>query len=342
MASKSRKLLSHTEIAGFCTQMAMVLNAGISTYAGISALLDCTEDEQSKEILEEIFSDLEKGGNFSDALSHTGVFPKYILDMIRVGEQTGKLEDVLRSLADYCEREHTIRQAVRHAVTYPFVMIAMMLAIIIVLVTKVLPLFQQVYNELGSGLTGFSYALMQFSEWFGRLLLPILAVIIVVLLCVFLFLRSAKGKRFLKRKELGMQIAISRFANCLALALGSGLDTDQGLDMAKELVDNPILEEKIDACKKQIAQGTGFDKALISSGIFTGIYNSMILIGYKTGSMDRIMKKIAADYEVSTDEKIANKISRLEPTLVIILSVIVGLLLLAFLLPLLGIMNNIG
>ena len=143
-------------------------------------------------------------------------------------------------------------------------------------------------------------------------------------------------------KGLSMSIAASRFANCMYLALSSGLDTDRSLEMAEKLIDNPYMLAKINDCKKHIRNGEPFIKSLLLSGIFSKVYSSMMTIGFKTGSMDDIMQKISEAYEEETDEKLRHFISILEPTLIVILSFFIGLILISFLLPLLGIMSSIG
>jgi type IV pilus assembly protein PilC len=139
-----------------------------------------------------------------------------------------------------------------------------------------------------------------------------------------------------------MTIAASRFANCMYLALASGLDTDQGLDLAEELVNNPYMQSRITQCRGNLQEGESFDKALLHSGIFSQMYASWIAIGYKTGGMDEVMQRIFHAYEEKTEEKLSHLLSILEPTLVIILCVFIGLILISFLLPLLGIMSSIG
>ena len=221
-------------------------------------------------------------------------------------------------------------------------MIAMMLAVILVLIAKVLPVFHQIYMELGSDLTGFAGAMMRFSDALNQYLFVIMIVLIAVAAGIFFFARSNAGQKFSKRRSFALSTAASRFANCMALALSSGLDTDQGLMFAEQLVDNPYMAARIKKCRDLTASGRGFAEAILTSGIFSKIYASMITIGFRTGSMDEVMHKISEEYEEETDKQIAKFISVLEPTLVIILSIFIGLILISFLLPLIGIMSSIG
>ena len=340
--SLKRKTLSESELSAFCQQVGMIVKAGLPTYYGISILRDEATDDMTRSFLEQIYEPMEKGVTLGEALGNTNAFPEYMVDMIRLGEETGRLEDVLDSLSAYYEREADIKAGIRHAVTYPLIMTVMMLVVIIVIITQVVPVFSQIYEQLGSGLTGSALFLMNISNYLNRYMLDFILVVVVIAIAGCVFFRTPTGKMLLQGRDLSMSVASSRFANCMYLALSSGLDTDRSLEMAEKLIDNPHMLKKIEQCKKSIKSGEPFIQSLLQAGIFSRVYSSMMTIGFKTGSMDNIMQKISIAYEDETDEKLRHFISILEPTLIIILSFFIGLILISFLLPLLGIMSSIG
>ena len=337
-----KRMLGNLEIASFCDQLAMVIGAGLPAYEGISILIDDCTDKETREILQSIYEPLETGSSFHEALMISGVFPKYVLDMVEVGEMSGNLDDVLRSLHHYYEREESIRQGIKTAVTYPIIMIGIMIAVLFVLITKVLPIFNQIYTELGAGLSGFALAMMNLSRGMNKYFTVIIAVLVVILIAFFILTKTSLWKKFSQGQKLAMNTAASRFANCMALALSSGLDTTQGMDLALQLVDNNIMAERIRKCKAMMEEGVSFSNSIQEAGIFRNIYASMITIGYKTGELDQIMGKISEEYENDIDYQINHFIGILEPSLVIILSVMIGLILISFLFPLIGIMSSIG
>lgn len=340
--SQKNKTLSDAEISAFCQQIGMIIKAGLPTYYGISILRDEASDEYTKEFLNSIYEPMEKGITLGVAISETNVFPEYMVDMIRLGEETGRLEEVLDSLAIYYEREADIKASIRHSVTYPLIMSLMMLVVIVVIITQVVPVFTHIYEELGSGLTGTALMLMNISNVLNKYMLVFVIAFVLLGTAIYFLSKTAIGKTFFLRHRLSMSIAASRFANCMYLALSSGLDTDRSLEIAEKLIDNPYMLEKIRMCKTHIKHGEGFVKSLLLSGVFSKIYSSIITIGYKTGSIDDVMHNISIAYEEETDEELRHFISVLEPTLIIILSFIIGVILISFLLPLLGIMANIG
>lgn len=337
-----KKKLNEAELSAFCRQISMVLSAGLPIYYGISILMEDSEDPETKELFAEIYEPMEKGANLYKALNETEVFPEYMVQMIQLGEETGRLEHVLNSLSDYYDREAEIRAGIRHAALYPLIMTVLMVVVIIVLMTKVLPIFSQIYEELGSELTGVAKTLLNISSALNNYLAVIVAIFIVLLVAGIILFNTGIGKVFFQGGKLSMAIAASRFANCMQLALASGLDTDRGLDLSMELVNNPHMQRKIEKCKEHIKHGKLFEEALREAGIFSKVYSSWIAIGYRTGDMEDVMSQISDSYEAETDERITGLISTIEPTLVIILCFFVGLILISFLLPLLGIMQSIG
>lgn len=339
---RKNNIMTEAEISAFCKQINMIVKAGLPTYYGISLLHEEEKDPATKALFGQIYAPMELGSSLYEALSETAAFPEYMLQMIHIGEQTGRLEEVLDSLTIYYEREAQIREGIKRAVTYPLIMSVMMLAVIVVIITNVVPIFADVYAELGSDLAGSAKLLMDISTFLNQNLLIILGAFIVIAIVLIILSQTPAGKQFFSRRGFTRTLATSRLANCLYLALASGLDTDEGLDLAEKLVDNSYIEETIRRCKELIKEGKGFAAALLESGCFSEMHSSMITIGYKTSAMDDVMMDISKAYEEETDARLQRFVSVLEPTLIIILSFFIGLILVSFLLPLLGIMSSIG
>ena len=347
---KSQRLLSNAEIASFCSQTAMILNAGITPYEGMSILMQDTKDEKGKALVNTIIESLGQGETFYKALGETDVFPDYVLHMVELGEQSGNLDNVMQSLAAYYEHEDMIADSIKSAVRYPLIMIGMMLLVIYVLLTKVLPIFNQVFEQLGSEMSGVSASLLSLGNTLNRYGIVILAIIVVVFIVYFLGFKTRKGKAFTTNflnefaltKGFYEKVAAGRFASGLAMTIASGLDTYSSLDLVSVIVEHKQTKEKIAVCKKCIEEGFNLSEALEKADIFSSLYSRMVAVGFRTGSIDQVMGKIAEDYEKDTEKKLSEIIATLEPTLVIILSVIVGLILLSVILPLMGIMTSIG
>lgn len=345
-----QKQLSNQEIASFCSQTAMLFQAGIAPAEGMNILLNDSKSTEGKEILQAVLDTCRQGESFVTALRATNVFPDYVLHMIALGEESGNLDDVMQSLADYYEREDSIADSIRSAVSYPFIMIGIMLLVIFVLLGKIMPIFNQVFIQLGSEMSGLSASLLRLGNSLNRYSLVLLIVLVALVILYFLATKTRKGSRITRQflsvfpltKGFYEKLAAARFAGGMALTISSGMDTFSSLDMVSELTEHKRMQEKIASCKQAILEGANLSEALTASGIFSNLYSRMVSVGFRTGSIDTVMQKIADSYDKETERKIRSIISILEPTLVIILSVIVGLILLSVIFPLMGIMSSIG
>ncbi len=338
---QKQKFLSNAELAAFFSQMAMIQHSGIPAVEGVTMMEEDAEDEETRKLLASIHQVIDETGSLHPALEASNVFPGYALNMVRIGELSGNLDEVLTSLSDYYEREDTIQKEIRSAVTYPLVMVGIMIAIVAILLIRVMPVFQQVYRQLGSDMTGISGSLLHLGNFlgsYGYIILLVLAVLGV--LAVWLVRNKKIQLPFLQ--NFYEKIAAGRFASGMALTLSSGLDTDESLDMILDLVNDEKMNEKIKKCREMTAEGTEFSEALAQSGIFGGLYSRMISVGYRVGSVDTVMKKVAQRYQEETQDLVSGLISVIEPSLVALLSLVVGVILLSVILPLLGILSGMG
>ena len=351
MAKKSSSInLSNYEISSFCRQMALLIKAGISPAEGIEILLQDTHDASAQKLLSSISQVLHSGEKFHIALEMSGAFPDYMIHMVTIGEESGSLDTVMNSLSDYYEREENISSSIKSAVSYPLIMVFMMLVVVIVLITKVLPIFEQVFAQLGTNMSGFSQSLLNLGNILNRYSI-ILVVLLVIIASLFIFFSSTrKGKDLFKAclgklritKKLMQDLESARFASGMVLTLSSGMDTYEGLSLVHTLVESAEMKSKVESCRDMLMEGDSFPEALEKANIFSSFYSQMVSVGFKSGSMDSAMQQIAERFEKETERKIYSLIAILEPTLVIILSIIVGMILLSVILPLMGIMTTIG
>lgn len=341
--------LSNTELSVFFRETALLQKAGITPAEGIEELL---EDAGDDAVLRQLKTQLDEGARFHEALLSTGVFPDYVTGMVRIGEEAGALDAVLTSLADHYEREEQIRESVKSAVIYPCLMIAMMLVVVFVLVTRVLPIFSLVFAQLGTGMTGLSAALLHAGQVLNRYSI-VLLIILVLFVALFFYLYAtnsgrAKAAAFLEHfgptNAIRRDIASGRFADALSLMFKSGIPlSEETMEMARTLVSHREMAADITRFYTYVEQeALSIPEALKKAGIFKGLYSSLMSASFKAGEQDTVLERIAARYEEDTDKKIYRLIGVIEPTLVILLSVIVGLILLSVILPLIGVMSNLG
>lgn len=347
---KKIKALSNAEITSFCSQLSLLIDAGIAPIDALEVLIKDITNPKGKALLNSILTNMTAGLSFAEALNDTGLFPPYFIHMISLGEESGNLDVVLQNLSDYYEHEEAISSSIKSALRYPVIMLILMALVITVLLTRVLPIFKQVFSQLGGDLSGLAKRFMAIGNLLNQLSVGIIAVIFILLFLYFIVSHTQKGTEmfhhFLTRapfiKNFYLNISYGRFASGLAMALSSGLDTFHSLDLVSNLIDNTIMQEKIEICRTSLQNDASFPDALKNAGIFSNLYLQMITIGFRTGNIDSVMSKISAQYDDETEEKLHAFLNSLEPTLVIIFSFVVGLVLLSVIMPLIGIMSSIS
>lgn len=347
---KNAKELSKLEIAAFCEQMAMIVDSGITPKDGLNLMLSDSKDSLTKAVLCSVLEQSEAGESFSDSLKNSGYFPDYVINMVALGEESGKLDDVLKALAKYYEHEEDVADNIRSAVTYPVIMILMMAVIVIILITKVLPMFNQVFVQLGTQMSGVAASLLSFGQSISKYSWAGISVLTAILILMLLLNKTDWGRKsknhllsiFPPTKAYQRDVAYGRFSRGLSLTLSSGMRIYQALDLVCDLVENKQVEAEIFSLKQYIIEGFNFAESLSKAGLFNHLYSQMVYVGVKSGNVDVILDKIATLYEEDTDKRLRNFIAILEPSLVIFLSLVVGLILLSVILPLLGVMSTMG
>jgi type IV pilus assembly protein PilC len=344
--SKNNQVLAAEELSAFSAQLALTVKTGIPMSESIMILRDDAETAEAKRLLGQILDSLELGEPLAEALRSTGAFPDYMTQMIEIGEASGRLDQVLESLNRYYARESNLGKSIRSAVTYPSIMLCILLAIILILIIKVLPIFRDVFQSLGGEMSPFASGAMAVGTAVSKysvVIIGIIAALAVILIVMRLFPGGRLAmNRFFGRlfKKVSTKMASGKFASAMALMLASGLDVDRAVELTLPLMDNAQMHEKVSKLKDMLAEGQSFSESVVKTQIFTGMEARMLVLGFKSGSIDEVMNRISDDYERQTDERLDNLISVIEPTMVAVLCVIVGLILLSAMLPLLAAMSS--
>lgn len=347
---KSQKLLASSDIAILCSQISLILKSAIPLSDGISAISENIIDKSAKEIIDNIADRVAKNGELHEAFDKAGVFPKYLVNMVRIGEKAGKLESVMDSLTIYYERENALKKRIKSAIFYPFVLVIMMFAVIVVLITKVMPIFQDVFKSMGTDMSLNATLIMTIGTTVGKIAFIFIFILATVLIAVVLVSRTKNGASDLNTtlskifitKKLSQRIASARFASIMSMMFESGYNTDEALDLSLTVISDVTVKQKIEKCQWLIKKGKSFSFAISEVNIFSGIYSRMVSIGTKTGNLDVVMERLANVYHEQADDSIQRAVAFIEPALVSMLCVIIGTILLTVMLPLLNIMTVIG
>ncbi len=341
------KNITELEKAQFLKQMGMILDSGLSLADGLEAIEGQVEDKDYARVLNKAKESVKQGDTFSSALDKTGVFDSYMINMLRVGEESGYLDKVVKQLSSYYYRMHDTRNRIKDALSYPTILVVMMLVVVIILINNVLPLFKMVLANMGMEVSNTATVMLDI----GKNLAIIALVIIFILFVIFIYtLISLRGKdysyitllqKFFMTRKFANELSVVQFAYGLSLLLSSGISQIDALKQSSEMCNDKELKKRIDKLIEDINSDKSMSDCIIDSHIFKEIYNRMLVIGLKSGHFEETMHEVALAYENDIDENINKMLDVIEPSLVVILSIIVGIIIVSVMLPLGSILVNL-
>ena len=341
-----RNMISNESLSSLCLELSLLLHAGVSTGDALSLL---TEEGDQGGMLKSMAERVDSGETLSAALRESGIFPAYVCGLVEVGERTGRSEEALAALSHYYEERVRLTRRVRAALLYPSVMLALMLVVIGVLLVKVLPIFDDVYASLGGRLTGVAAGLLTLGRWLEGAM-PVLFIALAVLaVLVLLFTVAAplrQGILSLWQKVRGdrgvsRMLNNARLAQALAMGMASGLPMEEAVALSAGLMEAGA-KERCEDCRRRLEEGESLGDALKKSGLLPARQSRLLELGQRSGAGDASMEKIARDLSEEGEAALDALVSRVEPALVLVCSVLVGLILLSVMLPLMHIMSAIG
>lgn len=342
--------LTDRQTALFCRGLSLQLHAGITLADGIYLLAE-DEEGSAKEIYRQMGAGLDRGAELTEVLGEAGCFPDYVCGMVRIGQQTGKLEQTLQSLYHFYEQRSYQKRQIKNAVSYPSMVFVLMLVVVTVLLVKVLPVFDGVYASLGSRLTGVAAGLL----YLGRILeMAMPALLAVLTLCAVFALVYWKNPAFRERingwyqtrfgdRGIGRKFNNARFSQAVAMGLSSGLTLEEAMDLAENLLKTvPGAARRCRICAESLEAGAGLAEAMAQAQLLPPSESRMLTAGLRSGSGDRVMEEIAQRLSQQAEEALEDAVSKIEPAMVLVASLLVGLILLSVMLPLMNIMSTIG
>jgi type IV pilus assembly protein PilC len=343
--------VSQRDLALFCRQFAVMVEAGVPAFQALSILATQVENVYFGRVLQKVVTHLEEGYSLGDAFGlFPQVFPPIFTRMLEVGEVGGALQEILARLAEHFEKEHEIREEVRNALAYPAVVLAITALAVGVMLTFVLPAFARILGDLSVPLPLPTRVLLEAGVFAKRFwYLALLALILLVTGLKYFFGSTAEGKEIWDRLILRLPLAgavvrkviIARFARTLSTMLKSGVPVISALEIVKRTAGNVVIERAIERAIVSISEGGAIAGFLEKSGVFTPVVTRMIAIGEETGALEELLEKVAAFYEQDVAVAVKRLSVTVEPLLILILGGIVGSIILSVLMPIFSIYGGI-
>ena len=342
------KAISKTEVIIFTRQLSGMLAAGLPLLSCLSSLGSQTANKKFAGMIENMRKDVEAGEQLSEAMAKSPkIFPEVYVNMVAVGEVSGKMEEVLARLADLGFQQMEIRSKITAAMVYPIMLFGIMILISIGMLTWVLPKFVAIFEQSGMELPlatrillNLSYAIKHY--WWG-----IMLAILGSVLLFMKYIQDPKGRfnvdRFLLSVPvlgtLLLQYNISRMTQTLGNLLRSGITLVQALKVTENTMNNAVLRVILIELRENVIKGRGISEQLRMSGVFPPMVIQMISAGEQTGKLDDMLLEISAFYKIEVDYTINNLTNLLGPLMLLVMAVMVGAMALAILVPIFSLVN---
>lgn len=342
--------ISVKDIAVFCRQFAVILGSGITILEAVGILRDQASKKRMKDILEDVYNELQKGRMLSEAIApYDDMFPEFMKNMIRVGEASGTLDAILTQLADFYEYDNRLRRKIRSAMTYPTILAVLTVAVVTLLMVAVLPMFSDTLSGMGGTLPGITVFLMSVSRFMADNILLLASIAIIAVILFSYYIRTEKGRLWFDGLKLRLPVVKStvlktvtaRFARSMSILLKSGIPIVNAMEIMKDLIGNRAVEKRFAEATSEIKEGKGIAGPMKRLGIFPPLLIHMIVVGENTGELDEMLSRTAGFFDEEVEEAIERAVSLIEPAMIIIMAVMIGVIILSVMLPMVSIMEHV-
>lgn len=335
----------------FTKQLSTLLNAGIPIVQSIETLARSVSGAGLANTLNRVVEDLSSGKRLGDAFAgHPRVFDNFYVNMVKAGEEGGVLDTILIRLSDYIEKSVKLTAKIRSAMVYPSMIIFVSFGVIAVIMTFVIPKFQEMFSGMGQDLPALTQHVIAISKFFVAYWYLIIGGIVGGIFGLIQFYRTPNGKIAIDNVLIQIPLigaviqkgAISRFCRTLSTLLGAGVGIMESMDIAARTVGNKNLEDAFLRAKEAMSQGKSMTVTLTREKYIPAMVTQMIGVGEQTGALDNMLAKVADFYDQEVDSAVGALTSAMEPILMIVLGGIVGTLVIAMYLPIFKLASVVG
>lgn len=346
-----KKKVKVKDLAVFCRQFAIVLEAGIPIASAMDVLREQTENPTLKSCLNSIYDDIQKGKSISEAMKkHGTVFPEILIHMVESGEISGQLEKVFVKMADHFEKEYILHKKIRGAMIYPAIILAVAIIVVLILMIKVVPSFASTLNGMGAELPGITKFLISLSGFFENYWWMLVFGIVVLLIGFKLYSKSEAGKQLFSKMAISLPVAkgitraimTARFTRTMGTLIASGVLLVQALEIVRKIMGNTLLMDKMDYIIDEVKKGKGLTQPLANIKYFPPLLISMVRIGEESGELDYTLDKSADFYDREVEAAMQKLTTFIEPVIMVGLGGIVAFIILSILYPMLGVYQHMS
>ena len=326
----------------FSRQLATMVDSGIPISPALDVLAEQMDDRNFRQILRKIRDDIEAGASLSEAAGrHPKAFSDFFVNMMRAGESSGHLDEILDRVASYLEKVSALQRKVQASLFYPAFVSILAFLITSFLVVVIVPKFKDIFTQLGGELPLPTMILLKLSEYMGKYIIFEILGVIALIVAARVYISTSGGRMLFDKCILRVPVigkllqkaVIARFARTLATLVKSGVPILGSLEIVAKTSGNKVVEQAVLAARSSIKEGENIADPLSQSKIFPTMVTRMISVGEKTGELEKMLAKIADFYENEVDAAVTAMTSLIEPLVIAVLGVVIGGIVVALFLP---------
>ena len=345
------KKIKLDDLVMFSRQLATMVDAGITLVAALDILGEQIENKTFGAIILGVRNDVEAGSSLSAALGkHKKVFSTLFVNMVRAGESSGMLDDILDRLSGYLEKTSSLQKKVKSALVYPAIVSGMALGITLLMLLKVVPIFKNIFEGFGAKLPGPTMVLITISDALQKYFILIAIVAAGLGYAVVKYINTDKGRMkfdglMLKLPVFGIlmrKVAISKFTRTLSTLIKSGVPILSALEIVGKTSGNKVVEMAIENVRTSVREGENIAEPLAKSRIFPPMVTRMVSVGEQAGELEKMLSKIADFYDEQVDTSVGSLTSMLEPLIIAFLGIVIGSIVIAMFLPIFKLTTVVG
>ncbi|MDF2588246.1 MAG: type secretion system family protein [Anaerocolumna sp.] len=337
------------DLSLFCRQFVSILSAGVPIVNALEMLMEQTENKVMSQGIKDVMASVEKGETLATAMRARGkIFPSILINMVEAGETSGNLETAFGRMAIHFEKETKLKAQVKKAMLYPAVVGSVAVGVIFIMMIFVIPNFMGMFADMDLEMPAMTQFVIDMSDFFKKYWYVLIGIIVLAVFGIKTYKKSPSGKVIFGRLGLSMPLfgaltrksSSARFARTLSTLLASGVSMIDALEITSRTMDNEIVRDTLASAKEDVARGIPLSEPIKKSGVFPPMVCHMTKIGEETGNMESMLDKLADYYDEEVELTTQSLTAVMEPMIIIILALVVGVLIMAIMQPMLSMYNG--
>jgi len=342
LASLTKKKVKLDDLVVFSRQLATMVDAGIPLVGALDILGAQMDNKTLGDVVMNVRHDVETGSSLSDAMAkHKTVFSSLFVNMVKAGESSGMLDEILDRLAAYLEKTSSLQKKVQSALVYPAIVSGMAVLITLVLLLKVIPIFKTIFEGFGAALPTPTLVLITISDFLQKYFVGMIIAIVVLTVFMARYAKSESGRRNIDGLSLKLpifgilfkKVAISKFTRTLSTLIKSGVPILAALEIVGKTAGNKVVEIAVDNVRANVREGENIAEPLAKSKIFPPMVTRMVSVGEQSGELEKMLSKIADFYDEQVDAAVSALTSMIEPLIIAFLGIVIGTIVICMFLP---------